>query len=254
MAIGSGKGGVGKSTVALNLALLLADRGLRIGLLDADVFGPNIPLMLNLKRSKHASGWMLATNPEFGRRTIEPITIHGIKVMSMALAVAEDQPLAWDGGIVRSLVHQLLREVDWGELDLLLIDMPPGTGDIQQAVCDVAHLDGVLLVVTPQDVAHLDARRAFAMFGQRGVHIIGGVENMAGLYCPHCDERIEVFRPVSEDRSLWALGVERLCELPLDVRLSEALDEGRPFVLNGADALSVRSLRGVADRLRAMVS
>lgn len=239
--------------MALSLALLLAEGGLRVGLLDADVFGPNIPLMLNLKRTKPASGWMLATNPELGPRKIEAIDIHGIKVMSMALAVSEDQPLAWDGGIVRALVHQLLRQVEWGELDVLIIDMPPGTGDIQQAICDGARLDGVVLVVTPQDVAHLDARRARAMYGQRGVRVIGGVENMAGLVCPHCDESIEVFRPVSDERSLWAHGVEKLGDVPLDPWLSEAQDGGLPFVLNGSDGPSMKSLRRIADRLRAFV-
>ncbi len=253
VAIGSGKGGVGKSTMTLNLALILAESGLRIGVLDADVFGPNIPLMLNLKRNVPASGWMLARNPELGPNRIEPVDVFGIKVMSMALAVAEDQPLAWEGGVVRVLVHQLLREVEWGKLDVLLIDMPPGTGDIQQALCEGARLDGVILVVTPQDVAHLDARRALAMYRQRGVPVFGGVENMSGLVCPHCDGHVAVFRPVSAYRSLWTLGVEKLGEVPLDPELSDAQDGGRPFVLNGADERSIEPLRAVANRLREII-
>jgi ATP-binding protein involved in chromosome partitioning len=254
VAVGSGKGGVGKSTITLNLALVLAAKGMRVGVLDADVYGPNIPRMLNLKRTTPASGWMLARNPELGQRSIEPIDAFGVKVMSMALAVSEDQALAWDGGLVRVLTNQLLCEVDWGPLDLLLIDMPPGTGNIHHAICEVAKLDGVVLVVTPQDVAHLDARRAVSMYRQRGVRILGGVENMSGLACPHCQEHVQVFHPVSDDRSLWATGVDPLGAVPLDPHLSEMQDGGRPAVLDGSNSAAVEALRAVASRLESLIT
>ncbi|MGH7859193.1 MAG: P-loop NTPase, partial [Candidatus Binatia bacterium] len=229
--------------------LILAQQGMRVGVLDADVYGPNIALMLGVKRTQPASSWMLARNPKIGPHKLEPVDLHGVRVFSMAFAVAESQPLAWEGGLVRALVHQLLRDVEWGPLDWLLIDMPPGTGDIQQAICDGADLDGVVLVVTPQDVAHLDARRALEMYRQKGVRVLGAVENMSGLECPHCSEHVDVFRPVPDDRSLWSLGVEKLGSLPLDPELSSAQDGGRPITLDGSGSATVRALRDVAGRL-----
>ena len=257
IAVGSGKGGVGKSTISLNLALALAERGAAVGVLDADVYGPNIPLMLGLVRQTWGRDWTLVRNPELGPLRIEPIRRHGLTVMSAGFIVGEDQPLVWDGNLVRLLARQLMRDVNWGPLDYLVVDLPPGTADVQQALAQEIPLTGALLVVTPQDVAHLDARKAVQMYRRLSVPILGGVENMSGLRCPHCSERIDIFPPVAHERSIWAMGVERLAEVPLDPAISRAGDRGRPLFAtypNSVQAEAFRSLaRLLAERLDANI-
>jgi ATP-binding protein involved in chromosome partitioning len=216
VAVCSGKGGVGKSTVALNLAAALAADGYRVGLLDADVHAPDIPLMVGLARRVPATQWVLARRGGLARTKLEPVDRYGIRLMSTGFLFGEDQPVAWTADLVQALLNQLIWSTTWGELDYLLIDLPPGTSDITQAIVRLLPSASAVLVVTPQDVAHLDTRRVLAMLGQARVTVLGGVENMSWLSCPCCDTRIEVFPRVSPERSVWATGLPLLASVPLE--------------------------------------
>ena len=216
VAVGSGKGGVGKSTVSLHLAAALARRGLAAGLLDADLYGPDIPLMVDLTREERARQWHLWRQD--GVRH-EPVERHGIRIMSVGFLLGERQALTMGAPLLAAALKQLVEQVEWGELDVLLIDLPPGTADLQQQLLGVVSLDGALVVVGPQDVAHLDARKFIDFLRDGGVPILGGVENMSGLVCPHCGERIEVFPAAVEARSIWSDGVAVLGRIPIDPAL-----------------------------------
>ena len=213
VAVGSGKGGVGKSTVSLHVALALARRGLAVGLLYADFYGPDIPLMVNLTRHDEARRW------DFWRGGADvkhnPIESHGIRIMSVGFLLGERGPHA-GAPLLTAALGQLVHQVEWGQLDILLLDLPPGTADLQQQLVGVVALDGAVMVVGPQDVAHLDARKFLAFLRDAEVPVLGAVENMSGLQCPHCGEVIEVFTPVAEARSVWAEGVLSLGRIPLD--------------------------------------
>jgi ATP-binding protein involved in chromosome partitioning len=227
VAVGSGKGGVGKSTVSLHIAFALARRGLAVGLLDADVYGPDIPLMVNLTRHEDARRW------DFWRRgdvRHEPIESHGIRIMSVGFLLGERQALTLGAPLLTSALRQLVHQVEWGELDVLLLDLPPGTADLQQQLVGVVSLDGAVVVVGPQDVAHLDARKFLGFLRDTDVPVLGAVENMSSLQCPHCGERIEVFTPVTEARSVWAEGVLLLGRIPIDPAL------GTPDGFSGAQS------------------
>jgi ATP-binding protein involved in chromosome partitioning len=208
VAVASGKGGVGKSTVSLNLARALAARGAAVGLLDADVYGPDIPLMLGLKQTRELRRWDLGRNPRFGGLELEPVDALGLKVMSVGFLLAEGQALTMPAAMVELVGRQLIQDVRWGELDYLIVDLPPGTADLQQQLFSNVELAGAIVVVGPQDAAHLDARKVLAMLREAGVAVLGAVENMRGLRCPHCGELVDVFPPVAHDRSI-------LRELPL---------------------------------------
>lgn len=247
--VASGKGGVGKSTVALNVAVSLAERGLRVGLLDADLYGPDLPRMVGLTRRHRVEQWTVARSPAFGSVVLEPVERFGVMLASAGFLFGEDQALALASGMIEVLFSQLLRSTTWGELDYLLVDLPPGTADLQQAAMRSLRPTGVLLVVTPQDVAHLDAKKVLTMLRTAGVPVLGAVENMRGLQCPCCDTTIEVFPPVPEEHSIWALGVERLGAVPLDPRLGRSSAAGRPVVVDHPDSPQARSLRAVASRL-----
>jgi ATP-binding protein involved in chromosome partitioning len=250
IAVGSGKGGVGKSTVGLNVALALIEQGAAVGILDADLYGPNIPLMVGLTRGEWTQYWTLARNPTFGAAPLlEPIERYGLKIMSAGFILAEDQPMRVSGQTIRMLMRQLVREVDWGRLDYLVIDLPPGTGDIQQAMFEEVALSGGVLVVTPQDVAHLDGKKALQQYVQAKVPVLGAVENMSGFHCPHCGQVSDIFARVSEARSLWSLGVEKLGAIPLDPLLSETGDRGRPLLVAAPQAPQAVAFRQVAQRL-----
>jgi ATP-binding protein involved in chromosome partitioning len=208
VAVASGKGGVGKSTVSLNLARALADRGAQVVLLDADVYGPDIPLMLGLKQTRELRAWDLGRNPRFGRVQLDPVEVHGLKVMSVGFLLAEHQALTMPAMLIDLVSRQLVRDVRWGDLDYLIVDLPPGTADLQQQLFATVELAGAIVVVGPQDAAHLDARKLLTMLRDAGVPVLGAVENMRGLRCPHCGELVDVFPPVAEERSI-------LRELPL---------------------------------------
>ncbi len=217
IAIGSGKGGVGKTTVSVNLAIAMAKLGYRVGLMDADVYGPNVPLMMGLRASPHAID-----------ERIQPLEKFGLKLMSMGFLNPGDKPLVWRGPMLHSVIQQFLRGVDWGELDYLVIDLPPGTGDVQLSLIQSAPLTGAVVVTTPSDVSLEDARKAVNMFEQVRVPILGIVENMSYLMCPHCNERIDVFSTGGGRRTAVNMNVHFLGEVPLspDVRIGG--DSGKP--------------------------
>jgi ATP-binding protein involved in chromosome partitioning len=248
VAVTSGKGGVGKSTVTLNLGLALADSGLAVGVLDADVFGPNIPLMVNLTRTQPLERWTLWRQGGLG---LEPVERYGLKLMSAGFLLGEEQAFPWSAQTVEWALRQLVYDVDWGELDVLLVDLPPGTADLQQELVRLLPLAGALVVVSPQDVAHLDAKKLVAMLRDAGVRVLGGVENMSALTCPHCGEPVEVFPPVREERSLWAAGVDRLATIPLDPALARAADRGKPLLVDEQEGPVAEGFRALADRLAA---
>ncbi len=205
IAVGSGKGGVGKTTVAVNLAVALAGMGHKTGLMDADVYGPNVPLMMGINKTPMA----------YGER-IQPLESFGVKLMSMGFLNPGDKPLVWRGPMLHSVIQQFLRGVDWGELDYLLIDLPPGTGDVQLTLIQTAPVTGAVVVTTPSDVSLEDARKAVHMFSQVKVPILGIVENMSYLICPHCNERIDVFSTGGGKRTADEMKVHFLGALPLD--------------------------------------
>src|SRR4051794_36741337 len=217
IAVGSGKGGVGKSTVAVNLAISLAKLGHKTGLLDADVYGPNVPLMMGIRETPHAIG-----------QRIQPLEAHGVRLMSMALLNPGDKPLVWRGPMLNSVIQQFLRNVDWGELDYLVIDLPPGTGDVQLTLIQTTPLTGAIVVTTPSDVALEDARKAVNMFEQVREQVLGIVENMSFLDCPHCGHRIDVFSHGGGRRTAEAMKVPFLGEIPLDATTRLGGDTGKP--------------------------
>ncbi|MFN7994642.1 MAG: Mrp/NBP35 family ATP-binding protein [Bryobacteraceae bacterium] len=220
IAVGSGKGGVGKTTVAVNLAVGLARLGHATGLMDADVYGPNVPLMMGINRTPMA----------YGER-IQPLDQYGVKLMSMGFLNPGDKPLVWRGPMLHSVIQQFLRGVDWGNLDYLVIDLPPGTGDVQLTLIQTAPITGAIVVTTPSDVSLEDARKAVHMFYQVKVPILGIVENMSYLMCPHCNERIDVFSSGGGRRTAEQMQVHFLGELPLNPEVRIGGDTGNPISL-----------------------
>ena len=247
VAVASGKGGVGKSTVSLNLAVALARSGRRTGLLDADLYGPDIAAMIGLTRRTRTASvevWSASTAKE------PPVERFGIKVMSAQFLLGEDQALSLTMPLANLLLGRLRDGIDWGELDVLLVDLPPGTADLQQLVARHLGLAGVLVVVTPQDVAHLDAKKALAMYRTSNVPVLGGIENMAGLVCPGCDARIDVFPPCAEGRTIWASGVDRLVSLPLAPAVAAGAEAGTPVTVSDPDGDVSRRFGDLAGEVR----
>ena len=229
VAVGSGKGGVGKSTVSLHVALALRRRGLNVGLLDADLYGPDIPLMVNLVRETPAGRWDFWRG---GDVRLEPVERHGLQIMSVGFLLGERQAFTLGAPLLAAALRQLVEQVEWRALDVLLIDLPPGTADLQQQLLGVVALAGAVLVVGPQDVAHVDARKFVDFLRAADVPILGGIENMAGLVCPHCGERIDVFGVVAAARSIWSDGVSLLGRIPLDPQLAidrQSSEQLKPF-------------------------
>ncbi|EKN00366.1 Mrp/NBP35 family ATP-binding protein [Acidocella sp. MX-AZ02] len=234
VAVASGKGGVGKSTVAVNLAVSLAQRGLKVGLLDADIYGPSLPKMLGL-----------ATKPQVRDGRIQTLDAWGVKSMSIGYLVPEDKAMIWRGPMVMGALNQMLGQVDWGALDILVVDMPPGTGDAQLTLAQKAKPSGAVIVSTPQDLALLDARRGVQMFEQVGIKVLGVVENMSFFCCPACGHRAEIFGHGGAEREAERIGVPFLGEIPLEIAVREAGDEGKPVVAhdeNGKVAVAFRQL------------
>jgi ATP-binding protein involved in chromosome partitioning len=222
VAVASGKGGVGKSTTSVNLALALVRLGQRVGLLDADIYGPSQPRMLGIAgRPRSADG-----------KKLLPMENYGVRVMSMGFLVDEDAPMIWRGPMVQSAIQQMLGDVEWGELDFLVVDLPPGTGDAQLTMAQRVPLAGAVIVSTPQDIALLDARKALNMFRKVDVPVLGIVENMSYFVCPHCGGRAEIFSYGGARRTAEKFGVDFLGEIPLDLMIREETDAGRPPVVS----------------------
>jgi ATP-binding protein involved in chromosome partitioning len=240
IAVASGKGGVGKSTTAVNLALGLRDLGLKVGLLDADIYGPSIPKLLAIREKPQTVG---------GTR-LKPIERHGMAVMSIGFLIEEETPMIWRGPMVMSALTQMLREVEWGTLDVLVVDMPPGTGDAQLTMAQQVPLKGAVIVSTPQDLALIDARRGIAMFRRVNVPVLGIVENMSTFICPHCGTRSDIFGHGGARAEAERLGVPFLGEVPLDIIIREKSDAGLPVVATAPDSAHAQTYRDIAARVR----
>jgi ATP-binding protein involved in chromosome partitioning len=241
VAVGSGKGGVGKTTLAVNLAIALAKLGGRVGLLDADVYGPNVPLMLGASAQPQANS--------DGR--IDPIQIHGLKVISVGFLNPGDKPVIWRGPMLHSIIRQFLGSVAWGELDYLVVDLPPGTGDVALSLIQTVPLTGAIVVSTPSDVSLQDARKAIEMFRQMKVDLVGMVENMSYFVCPHCHHEIDIFSRGGAERTAQQFGVPFLGNIQLDPEIRKAGDSGKPAVLEGEQGSpSAKSLFDFARKVR----
>jgi ATP-binding protein involved in chromosome partitioning len=238
IAVSSGKGGVGKSTVAVNLAAALAHRGARVGIMDADIYGPDIPRMLGVN-----------TPPQVVDERIIPLEAHGMKIMSLGFLIERDQPAIWRGPIVMKIVTQFLRDVNWGQLDYLVVDMPPGTGDAQLSLVQATQVRGAVIVTTPQDVATGDALRGAKMFMRVGVPVLGVVENMSWFACPHCGKPTALFGSGGGQKLADELELPLLGQIPLYPRVMEGGDSGNPIVIAEPESAAARALDTVAARI-----
>ena len=253
LVVGSGKGGVGKSTVSVNLAIALARIGSRVGLLDGDAYGPSIPMMLGVRKRRESQGWR-ATLP-LGQREklspdqmLKPLMRYGVKVMSVGFFSSEEQAVAPIPDVLGVLIRQLLYTVDWGELDYLIVDLPPGNGEPQATLCRELQLDGAILVTTPQDIARIDTAKGLAMFQNTGVPVLGLVQNMSGFVCPHCGELIDIFPASSESRtSLDSLPL--LGAIPLDPATASSGDKGQPVVVSVPESPVTVAFYGIAEQV-----
>src|SRR5579872_2451288 len=243
VAVASGKGGVGKTTVAVNLALALKNLGASVGLLDADVYGPNVPIMLGTDEQPQA----------LSEREILPVQAQGIKMISMGLLNPGDKPMIWRGPMLHSVITQFLRSVQWGELDYLIVDLPPGTGDVQLSLIQMVPVTGAVIVTTPSTVALADVRKAIEMFRQVHVEVLGVVENMSSFACPHCGKPVDIFGHGEGAKTAQAYGVPVLGEIEIDPRIRIGGDTGQPVAAQGESAAPAASLfrvaRAVAARL-----
>ena len=242
VAVSSGKGGVGKSMVTTNLAAALARRRLRVGLLDADIYGPNIPVMFGEHRRPSVSGAK-------GKEMIEPLHAHGVKLMSLGFLLAEEQPAIMRGPLIAGVLKQFLEQVRWGALDVMLVDMPPGTGDAQLSLVQSVNLDGAVMVTTPQGVATTDVRRGIKMFERVNTRIIGVIENMSGMACPHCGEPVDVFGTGGGEALAKEQGVPFLGAVPLDPAVRRSGDDGLPTVVGRPDSAVAQALNRICDEV-----
>ncbi len=239
VAVASGKGGVGKSTVAINLAVALKAKGLKVGLLDADIYGPSVPKLSGVKdKPKTSAG---------SAKMLMPLEAHGLKLMSIGFLVAEDTPMIWRGPMVQSALIQMMRDVEWGALDVLVIDMPPGTGDAALTLAQQTPVSGAVVVSTPQDIALIDARKAAAMFEKVHVPILGIVENMSYFICPHCGERSDIFGHGGARDEALRRGVPFLGEVPLHAEIRAKSDEGEPVAGRAGDDPHAKAFAAIAD-------
>jgi ATP-binding protein involved in chromosome partitioning len=243
VAVGSGKGGVGKTTLAVNLAIALAKLGHKVGLLDADVYGPNVPLMLGTSGQPKVL-------PD---QRIEPIEIHGLKVISVGFLNPGDKPLIWRGPMLHSIIRQFLGSVEWGLLDYLIVDLPPGTGDVSLSLIQTVPLTGAIVVSTPSDVSLQDGRKAIEMFRQMKVDLVGMVENMSFFVCPHCHNEIDIFSRGGAEKTASQFGVPFLGNIQLDPDIRKAGDTGKPAVLEGESSPHAKSLFDFARKVVARV-
>ncbi len=239
VAVASGKGGVGKSTTAVNLAVAMAQNGLKTVLLDADIYGPSIPRMMSLKGKPQTTD----------DKKLIPMERFGMAVMSMGFLIAEDAPMIWRGPMVHSAITQLFRDVNWGERDIIIVDMPPGTGDAHLTMAQQVPLSGAVIVSTPQDIALLDARKGLNMFKRVEVPVLGIIENMSYFLCPHCGERSDIFSHGGARHEAEALGVPFLGEIPLEIAIRQTSDAGDPIVQSQPDSAVAKLYRTMADTI-----
>src|SRR6185295_10900745 len=240
IAVASGKGGVGKSTTALNLALGLRDLGLRVGLLDADIYGPSVPRLTGIHDKPQLND----------AKKMIPLRRFGLAIMSIGFLIDEETPMIWRGPMVMSAITQMLRDVEWGKLDIMVVDMPPGTGDAQLTMAQQVPLKGAVIVSTPQDLALIDARRGVAMFKRVNVPVLGVVENMSYFLCPSCGTRSDIFGHGGAQKEAERLGVPFLGEVPLHMTIREKSDSGRPVVATEPDGPHARIYREIAAKVR----
>jgi|CXWL01.1.fsa_nt_gi ATP-binding protein involved in chromosome partitioning len=238
VAISSGKGGVGKSTVAVNLAVALQLAGARVGLIDADIYGPNVPMMMGVKKL-----------PEQKDGKILPAESHGVKIISMGFFVPEETAVVWRGPMIHTAIQQFFRDVVWGELDYLLVDLPPGTGDAQLTISQIVPLAGAVTVTTPQEVALYDVRKGLMMFQKVNVPLLGIIENMSFFVCGHCGERTEIFSHGGGERAAEKLGIPFLGRIPIDPAIRSGGDEGLPIVLADPDSPQTTAFKDIAAKL-----
>ncbi len=243
IAVGSGKGGVGKTTLAVNLAIALTKMGHKVGLLDADVYGPNVPLMLGIS----------AQPKVLGDNRIEPLEAHGLKVISVGFLNPGDKPLIWRGPMLHSIIRQFLGSVVWGQLDYLVVDLPPGTGDVSLSLIQTVPLTGAIVVSTPSDVSLQDARKAIEMFRQMKVDVVGMAENMSYFICPNCHHETDIFSRGGAEKTAQQFGVAFLGNIQLDPGIRQAGDAGQPAVLAGEDSPQAKSLYEFARNVKARV-
>jgi ATP-binding protein involved in chromosome partitioning len=249
IAVSSGKGGVGKSSVAVNVAVALAQAGAKVGLIDADIYGPNAPTMLGLE------GVGVTVRQGAQGEIIEPAFNHGVKLVSMGFLIDKDQPVIWRGPMLNGVIRQFLYQVEWGELDYLIVDMPPGTGDAQLTMAQAVPMAGVVIVTTPQTVALLDSRRGLKMFQQLGVKVLGIVENMSYFIPPDMPDRhYDIFGSAGGEKTAKELNVPLLGCVPLEIPLREGGDSGVPIVAGNPDSASAKALRAIAEQIAAKVS
>jgi ATP-binding protein involved in chromosome partitioning len=244
VAVGAGKGGVGKSTTAVNLALALRETGARVGLMDTDVYGPNVPQMLGITGQPEVTDDKKMIPPEG----------HGLKAISMGMLVPADQPVIWRGPMLHGAVQQFMRDVVWGELDYLVVDLPPGTGDVALSMAQSVPMAGAVLVTTPQDVSVSDVRKAVGMFRQLNIPVLGVMENMSGFVCGHCGERTEIFGQGGGQRLATDMGITFLGGVPIDARVRSGGDEGKPILIAAPDSPVAESFRRVAKQVAAQIS
>jgi ATP-binding protein involved in chromosome partitioning len=243
IAVSSGKGGVGKSTVAVNLAVALGKAGARVGLMDADIYGPNVPRMIGV-----------STAPPVVDQRIIPLVAHGIKTISLGLLIPRDQPAIWRGPIIMKIIVQFLQDVAWGDLDYLIVDMPPGTGDAQLSLVQATHVHGAIIVTTPQAVATGDALRGVKMFERVKVPVLGIVENMSYLECPECTHRIALFGEGGGAQLASEVGLPLLAQVPLDPRIVAGGDAGRPIVLEHPDSAAAKVFQALVRQVTALAT
>jgi len=244
IAVASGKGGVGKSTVAVNLALALGKSGAKVGLLDTDIYGPSIPMMMGIHKQ-------LETTPD---QKILPLNNYGIKLMSVGFMLDEETPLIWRGPLVMQIVKQFLTGVAWGELDYLVIDLPPGTGDAQLTLVQTIPLTGAVVVTTPQDIALIDARRAIKMFQEVKVPILGIIENMSYFQCPHCGEKTDIFSHGGGEKTSERYNVPLLGKIPIDTNIREGGDTGKPIVISNPSSPQTEAFVKISETVAAKIS
>lgn len=244
IAVASGKGGVGKSTVAANLAVALQTDGSEVGLLDADIYGPSVPTMFSINEKPKATA----------EQRIIPLNKYGLKLMSIGFLLEEDNPVIWRGPLVTQLLQQFLRNVEWGELDYLIIDLPPGTGDAQLTIVQTIPLSGAVIVTTPQDIALIDASRGLQMFNKVNVPVLGIIENMSYFLCPNCGHRTEIFNYGGGKKTAERLNVPFLGEIPIDANIRETGDAGKPIVIADPNSAQTRVFMEISRRIAAEIS